>query len=182
MDKADHSIHLVREAEINENESGNLIYNQIYEDLEIKINQDNSYDEKFHSNRIDSLHKDTFYNTDSHRTGSPINNPSKRPHTENNHLSINSINSDYAIPFNYNQAISRKNKQNWIKAINDELHNLYSNNIMTFFKARLVASGFIQVFGIDFDLTYYKESAEGTDYKKTTQIKKTQNNTQNKKN
>jgi len=92
-------------------------------------------------------------------------------------------NINYEIPKTYFQAINSKNKRYWIKAINDELNNLYSNNIMSFvkyvpsnktvittrwvftiktdsegkiikFKARLVARGFNQKFGIDFYLTF----------------------------
>jgi len=87
------------------------------------------------------------------------------------------------IPFSYQQATSCKDKEKWKKAIDDELCNLYSNNIMVFvkvipkgrkvistkwvfaikrdennnilkYKARLVARGFTQIFGTDFDLTY----------------------------
>ena len=85
-------------------------------------------------------------------------------------------------PNNYVEAINCPNKSNWINAINDELNNLYNNKIMTFvkhilknknlittkwvfatkkdanniikYKARLVARGFKQKYGIDYELTY----------------------------
>jgi len=94
---------------------------------------------------------------------------------------IASIYSD--SPNNYDEAICCKNKNHWINAKKDELNNLYSNKIMTFvskvppgkiiismkwvfatkkdsnnfiykYKARLVARGFRQKWGIDYDLTY----------------------------
>jgi len=87
------------------------------------------------------------------------------------------------IPKSYQQALNSPFKNDWIKAINDELNNLYSNNIMTFvkhipnnkkvistrwvfalktdssgnitrYKARLVARGFSQEYGIDYNLTF----------------------------
>jgi len=86
-------------------------------------------------------------------------------------------------PNNYTEAINCPNKSNWINAIKDELNNLYNNKIMTFvkripknknlittkwvfatkkdannniikYKARLVARGFKQKYGIDYELTY----------------------------
>ncbi len=86
-------------------------------------------------------------------------------------------------PNSYEEAIRCTNKKYWINAIKDELNNLYSNKIMTFvpkvppgkniistkwvfatkrdsnnfiykYKARLIARGFRQKWGIDYDLTY----------------------------
>jgi len=34
----------------------------------------------------------------------------------------------------YEEAINSEDKNNWIEAINDDLNNLYSNNVMTFIK------------------------------------------------
>ena len=87
------------------------------------------------------------------------------------------------IPMTYNDAITCKNKEYWKKAIVNELNNLYGNKIMTYvenvpkgknvistrwvftkktdednniikFRARLVARGFSQKEGIDFNHTY----------------------------
>lgn len=87
------------------------------------------------------------------------------------------------IPESYNEAIHSKNKNKWTLAIKNELKNLYDNNIMTYinkipkgtnvistkwvfnikkdennniskFKAPLVARGFKQQKGEDYDLTY----------------------------
>ena len=87
------------------------------------------------------------------------------------------------IPCNYNEAINSPNAKQWKEAIKEELDNLYNNNIITFvntvpkgkniittkwvfsikkeregnisrFKARLVARGFKQRRGIDYELTY----------------------------
>jgi len=86
-------------------------------------------------------------------------------------------------PLTYKQAITCNKKESWIKTIKEELQNFYDNNIMTFvrhlpkgkfpisskwiftikrdsngniikFKARLVARGFYQKRGIDFELTF----------------------------
>jgi len=87
------------------------------------------------------------------------------------------------VPLSYTEDITCKNYEEWEKAIQDELKNLYDNNIFTFVKyipkgkniissmwvfankyngeyiitkrkARLVARGFRQRRGIDYDLTY----------------------------
>ena len=86
-------------------------------------------------------------------------------------------------PNSYKEAINCPNKNNWYKAIQEELNNLYNNNIMSIvnyipknknlistkwvfatkkdsnnnivrFTARLVARGFKQRRGIDYELTY----------------------------
>ena len=86
-------------------------------------------------------------------------------------------------PLTFRMAMNSADKDKWIQAIYDELDNLYSNNIMTFvqkvpegstvittkwvfniklndqnliekYKARLVARGFNQKEGIDYELTY----------------------------
>lgn len=98
--------------------------------------------------------------------------------SENEKYSINSI---FSIiePSNYNQAITDENKDKWIEAMNDEMKSLHKNNTWTIcklpedrkaiaskwiytvktdqngkvnrFKARLVAQGFSQKFGIDYN-------------------------------
>eukprot|EP00833_Pecoramyces_ruminatium_P014940 jgi/Orpsp1_1/1188972/evm.model.d7180000068605.1 len=106
---------------------------------------------------------------------------SKFRKTNFNTKTIYSIN--YNVPSNFYQATHCKDHKLWEKAIKDELNNLYNNNIMDFvpfvpkgktiittrwvfackfdsngniikFKARLVARGFNQKFGIDFELTF----------------------------
>jgi len=87
------------------------------------------------------------------------------------------------VPFTYQDAINSKDHLEWEEAITDELQNLYNNNIFTFVKhvpkgkilittrwiftnkirpnnkiikrkARVVARGYRQRRGIEFDLTY----------------------------
>ena len=98
-----------------------------------------------------------------------------------NKLYIASININ--IPNNYYDALNSRDHIHWEKAIIEELNNFYLNDIMEFvktvpkgktiistkwifsikkdsnnkiykFKARLVARGFRQKYGIDFELTY----------------------------
>jgi len=104
----------------------------------------------------------------------------KRIETSKNNL-VSSI--ELNNPITYEQAINGKDRLKWSAAIKDELNNLYNNKIMTLvkkvpknksiistkwvftkkkdgnnnvskYKARLVARGFSQKYGTDFDLTY----------------------------
>ena len=102
---------------------------------------------------------------------------------ENKYFIDSITNNTTENPKTYNNAIKSKNADKWLKAIKDELSNLYNNKTMTFvkfvpknkniittkwafsvkkdannhiikFKARLVARGYDQIFGIDYELTY----------------------------
>jgi len=44
------------------------------------------------------------------------------------------LNMFIALSYIYDKAINSEGKNNWIEAINNELNNLYSNNILTFVK------------------------------------------------
>eukprot|EP00833_Pecoramyces_ruminatium_P010877 jgi/Orpsp1_1/1184909/evm.model.c7180000091486.1 len=90
---------------------------------------------------------------------------SKFRKTNFNTKTIYSIN--YNVPSNFYQATHCKDHKLWEKAIKDELNNLYNNNIMDFVPfvpkgktiittrwEKLVARGFNQKFGIDFELTF----------------------------
>jgi len=86
-------------------------------------------------------------------------------------------------PLTFNDATKGKDKEQWLDVINNELENLYTNNIMTFvttippgkksvstkwvfnikkdgnnnitkYMVRLVARGFNQVRGFDYELTF----------------------------
>ena len=133
-------------------------------------------------NNMFTSHK-TIYKRKPFATSKYFNKYKKHIKVFNKSKFIGNINNQYKIPKNYFQAINSKDSIHWINAINDELNNLYSNNIMTFvkfvpanktiittrwvftiktdsdgniikFKARLVARGYDQKFGFDFDLTY----------------------------
>ena len=102
---------------------------------------------------------------------------------DNNYFIDSITNNISENPKTYNNAIKGKNAEKWLKAIKEELSNLYNNKTMTFvkfvpknkniittkwvfsvkkdannniikFKARLVARGYDQIFGIDYELTY----------------------------
>eukprot|EP00833_Pecoramyces_ruminatium_P004771 jgi/Orpsp1_1/1178803/evm.model.c7180000066800.1 len=67
------------------------------------------------------------------RTGNLIDSyNSKRPRTSEQHGEISSITLD--TPLNFHDAITSIHKDKWLDAINNELGNLYENNIMTFVK------------------------------------------------
>ena len=109
------------------------------------------------------------------------NNNAKRLNLTDSYSEISNINLD--APLSFKEAVTSKYKTKWLSAINDELNNLYDNNIMSFvkklpegkkpiktkwifnikrdsnnniekFKARLVAKGFSQIRGIDYELTF----------------------------
>ena len=168
MDCKDQKVHLVREATFLEDTPSNFKYisnsPEVYE--ETNLNSKNNFDHKFIL--LDKENPKESSNNDNNDNTTP----------QPNQNSIDSI-----IPFNYQQATTSKDKEKWQNAIDDELKNLYSNNIMQFvkevpkdrkiistkwvftikrdennnitkYKARLVARGFTQIFGTDFDLTY----------------------------
>ena len=113
----------------------------------------------------------------------PNKNPFDKPKKNNNNNNRYITNVVTNIPFTYNDAINSDVSDEWQTAINDELNNLYENNIFYFVKkipnnknvislrwvfnnkldsnnniikrkARVVAKVFKQKRGIDFDLTY----------------------------
>ena len=104
-------------------------------------------------------------------------------HINSNKNKISAKNTIQKIPKKFNEAINSNEKKEWLTAIKNELDNLYANKIMTFtkripkntniisskwvftvkrdennnitkYKARLVARGYKQQKGIDYDITY----------------------------
>ena len=184
MDINNQNLHLVREAKFLENTPGeySFKYENDHHNIDSNIIKNNCFDSnpintepRNQTNNKEIPNKDNNLDnqTDNNKIYSIIQNSSFHY--------INSISSD--IPFSFKQAINSENSEKWIKSISDELDNLYNNNVVTFvrkipkgrkiistkwvfsikrdennqivkFKARLVARGFTQEFGIDFDLTY----------------------------
>jgi len=104
-------------------------------------------------------------------------------HINNNKNQISAKNTIQKIPKIFNEAINSNEKKEWLIAIKNELDNLYANKIMTFpkripkntiiisskwvftvkrdennnitkYKTLLVARGYKQQKGIDYDITY----------------------------
>ena len=124
------------------------------------------------------------FNEPTKRLGSPItpdDNKKLKVTIDNVESSIKNIITD--TPLTYKQAVTCKSKEFWINTIKLELKNFYDNKTMSFvkvlpdgkisistkwiftikkdglgniskYKARLVARGFTQKRGIDFELTF----------------------------
>jgi hypothetical protein len=145
----------------------------------IDFNKDEIMDDIVANTEYGNIHKRPL--SPKYKETAPTNISSRRKLDQINDIIIASI--FCHIPNTYEEAINSEDKNNWIEAINDELNNLYSNNIMTFvknvpknkniittkwvfntkrdsnnniykYKARLVARGFKQKWGIDYELTY----------------------------
>ena len=140
--------------------------------------EDNNEDGNKKKNRVNEI----INNLPIKRPGSNIEyDKVKRIATFEHNGEIASISMD--APLTFNQAITSTYKKKWLEAINDELKNLYDNNIMSLvfelpynkkpirtkwvftikrdsnnniikFKARIVAKGYSQIRGIDYELTF----------------------------
>ena len=79
-----------------------------------------------------------YYNTNKrplhpiYKATLPTNTRTHRKLNQLNDIIIDSI--FYYLPNTHEEAINSEEKNNWIEAINDELNNFYSNNIITFVK------------------------------------------------
>ena len=152
--------------------------NGLLRSIEKRKLEDNEDNKSIKKNRVNEI----INNLPVKRPGSHIEYDNvKRSATFKYNGEIANISMD--APLTFYEAISGEHKDKWMEAINDELKNLYDNNIMTLvfelpsnkkpirtkwvftikrdsnnniikFKARIVAKGYSQIRGIDYELTF----------------------------